>query len=130
MIVGFTNGCFDLLHDGHRHFLTQCKLYCEHLVVGIDADSRVRRLKGEGRPVQDLHTRMMALHALPWVNEVIPFLTEHHLQFMIGRKDPDYYFKGAEYAGKELPWIGRARVELIPMLPGFSTTSIVERMKA
>ena len=128
--IGFTNGCFDLLHEGHRYFLRECRKYCNRLVVGLNADASVRRLKGEGRPVWTERDRRWALMESGLADDVIPFLTEHHLRFAIGRTNPGVYFKGDEYRHKELPELpAHTHVMLIPMLPGFSTTREIERMK-
>lgn len=75
MRVGLANGCFDLLHEGHLYFLEQASKHCDYLIVAVNSDRSVTRLKGTGRPVQDLPTRMYELQAQasPWVDAIIPF---------------------------------------------------------
>ncbi len=100
--VGFTNGVFDLLHRGHLHSLEQAKRRCDRLVVGVNADASVRRLKGAGRPVQDETARAAVLAALRVVDLVVVF-GEDTPEELIRALGPDFLFKGADYAGKGDP---------------------------
>ncbi len=125
--IGFTNGCFDLLHKGHEQFLVICKGYCTRLVVGINTDASVHALKGAGRPVEPLIDRVRNIRKVGVVDEIIPFITEQDLQYTIGRVCPDWYFKGDEYYDKPMPSVGHARIVFIPMLYGFSTTSEIAK---
>lgn len=120
MIIGFTNGCFDLLHDGHRHFLRECHEHCDRLMVGVNSDASVRRLKGKGRPIENEFQR--AVHLLKLAEMVCIFDTEAELLEMIDELNPDMIFKGAEYAHQQVIGEELAKVVLIPMLPGYSTT--------
>lgn len=134
LLVGFTNGCFDLLHRGHLHSLEQASRRVDRLVVGINSDASAKRLKGPGRPVQDAETRAAVLAALRFVDLVVPF-EEDTPADLIGAVLPDVLFKGADYAenevvGGDVVKANGGRVELIPLLPGHSTTGTVGRMKS
>ncbi len=131
--VGFTNGCFDLLHRGHLHSLDQAARRVDRLVVGINSDASTARLKGPGRPVQDLDTRAAILAALRHVDLVVPFDDDTPAR-LIETIVPDVLFKGADYAEADV--VGGAFVKanggtvmLLPLLPGHSTTATVGRMR-
>ena len=131
--VGFTNGVFDLLHRGHLHSLEQAARRVDRLVVGVNSDASTRRLKGPERPVQDEATRAAVLAALRSVDLVTVF-GEDTPEELIQAVKPDMLFKGADYAGQEIP--GQAFVEanggsvtLLPLLEGYSTTSTVQKVR-
>jgi D-beta-D-heptose 7-phosphate kinase/D-beta-D-heptose 1-phosphate adenosyltransferase len=134
LFVGFTNGCFDLLHRGHLYSLEQAARRCDRLVVGVNSDASTRRLKGAGRPVQDEATRAAVLAALRPVALVVVF-DEDTPQSLIAALQPGVLFKGADYEGKEV--VGQdiveaagGRVELLPLLPGHSTTRTVDALRS
>lgn len=127
--VVFTNGCFDVLHPGHMKVLRGAKAYGDRLVVAVNDDHSVRRLKGEGRPLHALEDRMDVLAALDMVDAVVPFADDTP-EKLVRLLKPDVLVKGAEYRGKRVPGAdyvaGRGgRVEFVEMLPGHSTTRIV-----
>lgn len=140
--VVFTNGCFDLLHAGHIQLLTQAKQQGDILLVGVDSDENVRRLKGPDRPVQDQLTRAGNVAAIKGVDGVCifdePDVTTHWaLRDLIRAIQPAVLVKGAEYATKivvgaddirqqDVP----GRVVLLDMMPNHSTTALVNKMKA
>lgn len=134
MRVGFTNGCFDVLHDGHMHFLDRCKAQCDYLIVALNTDRDVRRLKGEGRPFQTLEQRIQGLQALcsATVDAVVPFEGDDHLRLLICALNPVVLFKGSDYelpqiiGGEEVIQAG-GRVVIIPRLPLISTTENAQR---
>jgi D-beta-D-heptose 7-phosphate kinase/D-beta-D-heptose 1-phosphate adenosyltransferase len=131
--VGFTNGCFDLLHRGHLHSLEQAARRVDRLVVGVNTDASTARLKGPGRPVQDLDTRAAVLAALRHVDLVVPF-DEDTPAALIETIVPDVLFKGADYAeadvvGGDFVRARGGRVELLPLLPGHSTSLTVGRLR-
>jgi D-beta-D-heptose 7-phosphate kinase/D-beta-D-heptose 1-phosphate adenosyltransferase len=131
--VGFTNGCFDLLHRGHLYSLEQAARRVDRLVVGVNADASATRLKGPGRPVQDEATRAAVIAALRSVDLVVIF-TEDTPEAVIETLSPDVLFKGSDYsedevAGGALVKANGGRVELLPLLPGHSTTATVGRMR-
>ncbi len=132
--VGFTNGCFDILHRGHVSYLGAARAACDRLIVGVNSDGSVRALKGEGRPVNDLESRALVLGGLASIDLVVPFDAATPIE-LIAAVGPDLLMKGADYEGKELVGsdIVEARggeVRLIPLVEGYSTTLAVSRMKA
>lgn len=100
--VIFTNGVFDLLHYGHIRFLQHCKAIGGHLVVGLNSDSSVKRLKGEHRPIIPEMERKHALLALDCVDEVVVFVEDNPLEILL-LLQPDIYVKSSEYQHKNLP---------------------------
>jgi D-beta-D-heptose 7-phosphate kinase/D-beta-D-heptose 1-phosphate adenosyltransferase len=125
----WTNGVFDILHTGHLELLKFARNQGKKLIVGINDDASVRRLKGEGRPVNDYATRKRQLEMLPWVDEVVLF-TEDTPQRIIEEIKPDIIVKGGDYTvattvGNEL-----ARVIIFPTVEGFSTTKIIDRLQS
>jgi D-beta-D-heptose 7-phosphate kinase/D-beta-D-heptose 1-phosphate adenosyltransferase len=130
LCIGFTNGCFDLLHLGHIHLLRQAKAECDKLVVGINNDASVRLLKGPTRPVQDERTRATILANLRQVDLVIVFAAETPLE-LIEALRPDVLIKGADYrrdevVGTELLDSYGGRVVLAQLLNGYSTTATLK----
>ena len=130
--VGFTNGCFDILHAGHVDYLARARAACDRLVVGVNGDGSIRRLKGEGRPVNDLHSRALVLAALGAVDMVAPFDDDTPLA-LIEALRPDVLVKGADYdragvvgADEVESWGGR--VVLAPLVQGYSTTAAIARI--
>jgi D-beta-D-heptose 7-phosphate kinase/D-beta-D-heptose 1-phosphate adenosyltransferase len=131
--IGFTNGCFDILHPGHVKVLTTARGACDRLIVGLNSDASVRRLKGEGRPVQDQRARAEVLAALEAVDLVVLFEEDTPLD-LITRIRPSVLVKGGDYTrdrvvGHEIVEAGGGEILLVDILPGFSTTSLVERAR-
>jgi D-beta-D-heptose 7-phosphate kinase/D-beta-D-heptose 1-phosphate adenosyltransferase len=132
--IVFTNGCFDLLHPGHVYTLTQAKVLGDLLVVGINSDASVKRLKGEKRPVLNEQERATVLAALEAVDFVTIFNEDTPLA-LIQLLQPDVLVKGGDWSadavvGKEVVEARGGRVELIPYQAGASTTGIIERVLA
>ena len=132
--VGFTNGCFDLLHPGHVKLLAGARAACDRLVVGLNGDDSVTRLKGPGRPVQPVQARAEVLAALEAV-DLVAIFDEDTPEKLISRVRPTVLVKGSDYTREEV--VGREIVEalggeiiLIDIVPGHSTTSMVERTRA
>jgi D-beta-D-heptose 7-phosphate kinase / D-beta-D-heptose 1-phosphate adenosyltransferase len=131
--IGFTNGCFDLLHPGHIKLLTGARAACDRLVVGLNDDASVRRLKGEGRPMQQIHARAEVLAALEAVDLVVVFAQDTPLD-LIRRVRPKVLVKGGDYrreqvVGHEIVERDGGEVILVDLVPGFSTTRIVRRSR-
>ena len=127
----FTNGCFDLLHKGHLDLLSNAAGFGDKLFVGLNSDKSVKKLKGDSRPNQNERTRAQKLLELKYVNHVIIFedLTPQKLIHAIS---PDVLVKGGDYIKSEI--VGAKHVisnggvvKIIPLTPGFSTTSIIEK---
>jgi D-beta-D-heptose 7-phosphate kinase / D-beta-D-heptose 1-phosphate adenosyltransferase len=131
--IGFTNGCFDILHPGHVKVLTAARGACDRLVVGLNSDGSVKRLKGEGRPVQNEQARAEVLAALEAVDLVAIFEEDTPLK-LITRIKPSVLVKGGDYTretvvGHEIVEAHGGEVVLVDTLPGFSTTSLVNRAR-
>jgi D-beta-D-heptose 7-phosphate kinase/D-beta-D-heptose 1-phosphate adenosyltransferase len=131
--IGFTNGCFDILHPGHVKMLTAARGACDRLVVGLNSDASVRRLKGEGRPVQDVRARADVLAALEAVDLVAIFEDDTPIR-LITQVRPSVLIKGGDYTreqvvGHEIVEAHGGKVMLVDVLPGFSTTSLVNRAR-
>jgi len=130
--IGFTNGCFDLLHPGHVSLLTQARAACDRLVVGLNSDASVMRLKGPGRPVQNEQARSAVLASLASVDLVVLFDEDTPLN-LIAELKPDLLVKGADYrhdqvVGADLVEAYGGRVMLAELVPGFSTTATIAKL--
>lgn len=130
--IGFTNGCFDLLHPGHLSTLAQAKATCDYLVVAINSDASVKRLKGPTRPVQDERARSLILSALGMVDAVIVYDEDTPIETLKAVK-PDFLVKGGQYKLEEVvgydlitSWGGQ--VVRADMEDGFSTTNTIAKM--
>jgi len=131
--VGFTNGCFDILHPGHVKVLTAARAACDRLIVGLNSDASVRRLKGADRPVQDERARAEVLAALEAVDLVVIFEEDTPIN-LITRITPSVLVKGGDYTreqvvGHEIVEAAGGVVVLIDILKGFSTTALVHRAR-
>jgi D-beta-D-heptose 7-phosphate kinase/D-beta-D-heptose 1-phosphate adenosyltransferase len=131
--IGFTNGCFDILHPGHVKVLTAARGACDRLVVGLNSDASVKRLKGEGRPVQNERARSEVLAALEAVDLVVIFEEDTPLN-LITKIRPSVLVKGGDYAreqviGYEIVASDGGEIMLVDILEGFSTTSLVRRAR-
>ena len=132
--VGFTNGCFDILHRGHVTYLNQARSWCDRLVVGLNSDRSVTALKGEGRPVNDLEGRAMVLAGLGAVDLVVPFDDDTPIK-LIEAARPELLIKGSDYSedqvvGGELVKSWGGEVRLAQIVDGYSTTAAIARMTA
>lgn len=132
--IVFTNGCFDLLHPGHIQVLTQAKALGDVLVVGINSDTSVTRLKGNRRPILKENERILVLAALEAVDYVTVFDEDTPLE-LIRLLQPQVLVKGGDWSpeavvGKEAVEESGGKVIVVPYQPGFSTTGIIERILA
>lgn len=128
--IGFANGCFDLLHPGHIHLLKTAASACDRLVVGLNSDASVRRLKGETRPVQDEDQRAAVLSQLPFVDGVAVFGQDTPLE-LITVLQPDLIFKGGDYTaetvvGAEIAAARGGDVVIVPTLGSHSSSAIID----
>ncbi len=131
--VGFTNGCFDILHPGHVSLLAFARSQCDRLIVALNTDESVARLKGAGRPVNGLGQRAAVMAAIRYVDAVVAFGEETPLE-LIDVLVPDVLVKGADYSvenvvGGETVRAAGGRVVLAELVPGQSTTGIIARMR-
>ena len=131
----FTNGCFDLLHVGHVRYLQGARHLGDALAVGLNADASVRALKGAGRPLNNEADRAEVLAALACVDFVVVF-AEPRATRLLAEVRPHVYVKGGDYRldtlnpeeRAMLEWAG-SRIEFVPLVPGRSTTRLIERMQ-
>ena len=131
--IAFTNGCFDILHAGHIASLNEAASYADYLVVGLNADVSVKKLKGEGRPVNDEQSRALLLASLAMVDAVVIFSEDTPLE-LIKTILPDFLVKGGDYkvediAGSKEVLEAGGKVIINPIVQGFSTTSIVNKLQ-
>jgi D-beta-D-heptose 7-phosphate kinase/D-beta-D-heptose 1-phosphate adenosyltransferase len=129
----FTNGCFDLLHPGHVTYLERARALGDALVVGVNSDASVARLKGPSRPLVPEAARLRVLAGLEAIDALCLFDEDTPAE-LIGALLPDVLVKGGDYApaaivGRTAVEAAGGRVEVIPFLPGYSTTAIIERIR-
>ena len=129
MKIVFTNGCFDILHRGHVEYLQKAKTFGDKLIVGLNSDASVRRLKGPTRPVQDQESRKIILEALRCVDEVIIFDEDTPYE-LIQKIQPDVLVKGADYkpediVGYDIVKAKGGEVRTVEFVEGHSTSRIL-----
>lgn len=130
--IVFTNGCFDILHLGHIDYLSKARELGDKLILGLNTDSSVSRIKGENRPVNNQHARAMLLASLTFVDAIVYFDEETPYD-LIKTIQPDILVKGSDYSIKDI--VGAdivikkgGKVETIDFLEGYSTTSIIKKL--
>ncbi len=131
--IVFTNGCFDILHSGHIHYLKKAAEMGDILIIGLNSDESVSRLKGPERPVNSQSDRAAMLTALRMVDYVVIFDDDTPLN-LITMVKPDFLVKGGDYkpeqiAGYDVVTKNGGKVVTIPLLKGYSSSSIISRMK-
>lgn len=131
--IGFTNGCFDILHPGHIRVIEQARAHCDRLIVGLNSDSSVKRLKGPQRPINDEQARAHVLAALSAVDGVSIFETDTPLEIITALK-PDVLVKGGDYTrdaivGADIVEARGGEIVIVPLVPGHSTTATIARSK-
>lgn len=131
--VVFTNGCFDILHLGHVDYLEKARQRGDKLVLGLNTDSSVRRLKGEDRPLNDQYARARLLAALAFV-DALTYFDEDTPYELIKELKPDILVKGNDYlaeniVGADIVIANGGKVETIALVEGFSTTNMIEKIK-
>ena len=132
--IVFTNGCFDILHRGHIDYLAKAADEGDILVVGLNTDNSVRKIKGDNRPVNDEETRALILGALGFVDAVILFDEETPYE-LINSVQPDVLIKGSDYkeediVGYDIVTASGGEIKTIELLEGFSTTGLIDRLKS
>ena len=131
--IVFTNGCFDLLHPGHIAYLGEAKALGDRLIVGLNDDASIGRLKGPARPVNPLPDRVAMLEALRMVDLVVPFGEDTPLE-LIHALHPDILVKGGDYRPEAIVGAKEVRgwggtVVVIPFLDGYSSSGLIERIR-
>jgi D-glycero-beta-D-manno-heptose 1-phosphate adenylyltransferase len=130
--ISFTNGCFDILHQGHIASLSEAAMEADYLIVGVNSDASVKKLKGEQRPVNNQQSRAAILASLLMIDAVIVFGEDTPLE-LIKAILPDVLVKGGDYTleqivgAKEVMDAG-GRVVINPLVPGYSTTGLIEKI--
>ena len=132
-LVGFTNGCFDLIHPGHLSVIQKAKSLCDRLIVAVNSDVSIKAIKGEKRPIQNQNTRMAILSALSAVDVVIKFDSKTPTD-LIKKLEPDKFFKGSDYIDAEIPESKivesyGGEVVFVDLIEGHSTTSTINQIK-
>jgi D-beta-D-heptose 7-phosphate kinase/D-beta-D-heptose 1-phosphate adenosyltransferase len=131
--IVFTNGCFDILHRGHITYLNRAKAMGDILIVGVNSDSSVRRLKGPERPINNLQDRIQVLTALSCVDHIIAFDEDTPAE-VIKVVRPDTFIKGGDYTLETLPEAPLVRelggcIRILPYIENLSTTDIIDRIR-
>jgi D-beta-D-heptose 7-phosphate kinase/D-beta-D-heptose 1-phosphate adenosyltransferase len=132
--IGFTNGCFDILHRGHVAYLNQARAWCDRLVVGLNSDASVRGLKGDGRPVNPLESRALVLAGMACVDLVTPFDAPTPIELITALR-PDVLVKGADYSVEEVVGFDVVQayggeVRLADIVDGYSTTAVIAKLRS
>jgi|TARA_B110000459_G_scaffold42577_1_gene46627 rfaE bifunctional protein nucleotidyltransferase chain/domain len=134
IIIGFANGCFDLLHKGHLSLLTESKKKCDYLIIGLNSDKSIKLLKGKSRPIENETKRVSMLTKQKEVDAIIIFEELTPLNLIINIK-PNILFKGSDYLEKKI--IGSnfiyqngGKIELIDILDGYSTTNLIKNFNS
>lgn len=130
--IAFTNGCFDIVHAGHIHSLSQAASFADVLIVGLNSDASTRGLKGEGRPINKEQDRALLLASMLMVDAVVLFDEATPLE-LIKTILPDVLVKGGDYTvdtivGAKEVMANGGSVEIIPLIPGLSTTGLAEKI--
>ena len=132
--VVFTNGCFDILHLGHVEYLSRARDLGDILIIGLNTDRSVKKIKGENRPVNNEGARALLLASLACVDAVVLFDEETPYE-LIKAVQPDILVKGSDYkpheiVGSDIVLKGGGKIETIDFLEGYSTTSIIDKLKS
>lgn len=132
--IVFTNGCFDIVHPGHIHTLSEAKYLGTKLIVGINSDSSVKKLKGDTRPIQNEDQRALTIAAFSFVDYVVLFENETPIK-LIETLIPNILVKGGDYkideiVGADIVLKNGGKVEMIPFLKGFSTTNTIDKISS
>ena len=131
--IVFSNGCFDILHRGHVEYLAKAAAFGDVMIIGLNTDASVKRLKGQSRPVNDEKARAFVLAGLEFVSAVVLFDDDTPYN-LIKTVQPDVLVKGSDYkpeniVGYDIVTAKGGRVETIDLVEGYSTTGIINRMK-
>jgi len=130
--IGFTNGCFDIVHAGHIELLQKAKKNCDYLIVGLNSDSSVRKLKGNQRPILNLKHRSKIISSIKYVDQIKVFKESTPLM-LIKKIKPDIIFKGSDYIKKKVVGYDfqtkrKKQVKIIKLLKNISTTKIIRKL--
>ena len=130
MVKVWTNGCFDILHKGHVELFKHAKSLGDHLMVGIDSDNKVRKMKGTGRPINSQKDRAAVLSAIKYIDEIVVFDTIGELSGRVKDYSPDILVVGSDWKGRDIIGAEHAqRIEFFQRIDGYSTTNILNNIK-
>lgn len=132
--VIFTNGCFDIVHKGHVEYLSKSSSLADRFIIGLNTDASVRKIKGEGRPVNDQDARATLLAAFGFVDLVIYFDQDTPYE-LIKRIQPDFLVKGSDYnpeeiVGYDIVTQKGGEVRTVDLVEGYSTTNLIQKIKS
>jgi len=133
-VIVFTNGCFDVMHYGHINYLSKAASLGDKLIIGLNSDSSVKKLKGESRPINNQYARAMMLASMIFVDAVV-FFSEETPENLIKQVTPDILVKGGDYkindiVGADYVIDNGGKVEIIPFVDGYSSTNIINNLGA
>lgn len=126
----WTNGCFDVLHIGHIELLKFAKSLGQHLIVGIDSDTRIKKIKGKSRPINNQQNRKNFLQSIRYVDEVIIFNDENELNNYVDKLSIDIIVVGDDYIHKKVIGSEHAEVKFFPRISGISSTDILKSIES
>ena len=126
--IVFTNGCFDMLHKGHYKLLKFAKSLGNKLIVGLNSDNSVKKLKGSNRPINNIKKRIKNLLDIPYVDEIVVFNEKTPLN-IIKKIKPNIIVKGGDYAKKKIAGSKISKIKIFPLIKGLSTTKIINNKK-
>ena len=134
LTIGFTNGCFDILHKGHIRYLADASDLADVFIIGLNTDSSVKRLKGPNRPLQDQESRAISLSALVFIDYIVMFGEDTPLELLKIIR-PNILVKGGDYqvetiVGHDLVTSYGGKVITLPLVKGYSTTSIIKKISS
>lgn len=133
-VIVFTNGCFDVMHYGHINYLSKAASLGDKLIIGLNSDSSVKKLKGESRPINNEYARAMMLASMIFVDAVV-FFSEETPENLIKQVIPNILVKGGDYkindiVGADFVMDNGGKVEIIPFVDGYSSTNIINNLGA
>ncbi|MCU7550749.1 D-glycero-beta-D-manno-heptose 1-phosphate adenylyltransferase [Chitinophagaceae bacterium LB-8] len=131
--ISFTNGCFDILHEGHIASLSEAAKHADLLIIGLNADASVKRLKGDARPINNENSRALILASLSMVDAVVIFSEDTPRDLIVNIK-PDFLVKGGDYKVEDIAGANEVleaggKVIINPIIEGFSTTGIIKKLQ-
>lgn len=126
MITVFTPGCFDIIHHGHIELFKYCRSIGDRVIVGLNSDSSIRKIKGSSRPINNLKSRLSVLEAIKYIDEVIVFDEEDPYR-LIKEISPNVIVKGGDYKIKDVIGNDLCEVKIFKYIDGYSTTKAIQR---
>ena len=129
MVTVFTPGCFDILHFGHIELFKYCRSIGDEVVVGLNSDDSIRKIKGTNRPVNDLKSRLSVLESIKYIDKVVVF-NEEDPYILIKKINPDIMVKGGDYKAEDVVGKDLCEVRIFNYIDGYSTTKSIQRFNS